>query len=259
MTAGEVTKYNQLMLPVLLAVENLGGSGSSREITAEVIAGIGYSEAQVAETYPNRPKSVVIDRIEWARSYCKMGGLLDSPQRSLYLITTLGREIAALSATTASERLREIDRQVRASRRARKPDTVSDAASDDAPPEDDEADEQRLEEAILERLHQLSPTAFEEFCLYLLRRYGMELTRVGGSGDEGIDGIGTAPLERCCLQRWRFKPSDGTPQHEWVAKPSPCSNEMPLLLAPNEPSSSPWAGSPSRPARPPLGQRQRSS
>ena len=43
-------------------------------------------------------------------------------------------------------------------------------------------------------LHGLSPTAFEEFCLYVLRECGLELVRVGGSGDEGIDGIGTAPI-----------------------------------------------------------------
>ena len=30
--------------------------------------------------------------------------------------------------------------------------------------------------------------------IYLLRTYGLQLTRVGGSGDEGIDGIGLAPI-----------------------------------------------------------------
>lgn len=30
--------------------------------------------------------------------------------------------------------------------------------------------------------------------MYLLRLYRMQLTRVGGSGDEGIDGIGLAPI-----------------------------------------------------------------
>jgi restriction system protein len=51
-----------------------------------------------------------------------------------------------------------------------------------------------LNEKLLSTLHGLSPTAFEEFCLYVLRECGLELVRVGGSGDEGIDGIGTAPI-----------------------------------------------------------------
>jgi restriction system protein len=49
---------------------------------------------------------------------------------------------------------------------------------------------------LLRRLHQLKAEAFEEFVLYLLRLYGLQLDRVGGTGDEGIDGIGTAPISR---------------------------------------------------------------
>ena len=86
-----------------------------------MIASLGFADIDVAKTYPNRPKSVLIDRIEWARSYCKLGGALESPQRSLYLITSLGREITALSDKEASARLAEIDRQVRAARRQGKP------------------------------------------------------------------------------------------------------------------------------------------
>ena len=50
---------------------------------------------------------------------------------------------------------------------------------------------------------------------YLLRLYGLELKRVGGSGDEGIDGIGTAPISavlssRVAVQVKRYNP-DGKP------------------------------------------------
>ena len=40
----------------------------------------------------------------------------------------------------------------------------------------------------------MGPTAFELFVLHLLRVYGMELEHVGGVGDGGVDGIGTAPV-----------------------------------------------------------------
>lgn len=48
--------------------------------------------------------------------------------------------------------------------------------------------------------------------MYLLRRYGLHLTRVGGSGDEGIDGIGTAPLSEVlsatvAVQAKRYDPA----------------------------------------------------
>jgi restriction system protein len=67
-------------------------------------------------------------------------------------------------------------------------------------------------EVLLARLHRLSPTGFEEFTLYLLRTYGLELTRIGGVGDEGIDGIGLAPISavlssRVAVQAKRYDPA----------------------------------------------------
>jgi restriction system protein len=67
-------------------------------------------------------------------------------------------------------------------------------------------------EALLARLHRLSPAGFEEFTLYLLRTFGIELTRVGGVGDEGIDGIGLAPIRavlssRVAVQAKRYDPT----------------------------------------------------
>ena len=78
---------------------------------------------------------------------------------------------------------------------------------DTAPDEDDS-----WRETLLSRLHGLSPDAFEHFVMYLLRSQGMELRRVGGSGDEGIDGIGTAPIggvltTTIAVQAKRYEPS----------------------------------------------------
>jgi len=61
-------------------------------------------------------------------------------------------------------------------------------------------------------LHRLSPAGFEEFTLYLLRTFGIELTRVGGVGDEGIDGLGLAPISavlssRVAVQAKRYDPT----------------------------------------------------
>jgi len=58
--------------------------------------------------------------------------------------------------------------------------------------------------------------------LYLMRLYGLELTRVGGSGDEGIDGIGTAPISpvlpsRVAVQVKRFDPQGKPIGREVVA------------------------------------------
>lgn len=63
--------------------------------------------------------------------------------------------------------------------------------------------------------------------------FGMELTRVGGSGDEGIDGIGLAPLSpvlssRVAVQAKRYEPSTTRSEtsrwrasYTWPVRPQP--------------------------------------
>ena len=84
------------------------------------------------------------------------------------------------------------------------------------------AEPERWQDALLARLHQLSPDAFEDFVLYLLRLYGLQLEKVGGSGDEGIDGIGTAPISpvlssRVAVQVKRYDPNGKSVGRETVA------------------------------------------
>jgi restriction system protein len=213
------------MYPVLRAVEALGGSAKSGEVNDWVIENQGFSEDEVVVQYGNSPKSVVLDRIAWARSYCKLSGALESPKRSLYLLTAMGREILALPEAEARDRLRGLDRQVRSERskrdrRSRKPVEPGEVKVGGYDI-DEEADDE-WKQVLLKRLHRLSPDGFEEFVLYLLRAYDLELSRVGGSGDEGIDGIGTAPLSdvlssRVAVQAKRYDPGGPALGREVVA------------------------------------------
>jgi restriction system protein len=197
------------MLPTLRAVEALGGSSTSRQITDRVLADSGLTDEQLALTYDNNDKSVAVDRCDWARSYCKLGGALESPRRGLFLVTELGREILGLDDDAARVRLRALDAAVRGARR-RTPETGSDDEPDTPDAEDDE--DPRWKEQLLSRLHRLSPDGFERFVLYLLRAFGLVLERTGGPGDEGIDGIGTAPISdvlssTVAVQAKRYEPS----------------------------------------------------
>jgi restriction system protein len=186
----DLPSYVDLMYPTLKAVEALGGSAQGKEITARVLDDIGATEAQLSVTYENRPKSVLVDRLEWARSYAKLGGALESPRRGLYVLTPLGKEIIYnLPEEEAQEQLRDMDRTVRATRTRNR----QRVAESETPPEDETGEDKSWRDILVDRLHRLSPDGFEEFVLYLLRTFGLELTRVGGSGDEGIDGINSPP------------------------------------------------------------------
>jgi restriction system protein len=210
--------YRELIYPTLRAVASLGGSAQGSEITDALTELLEATPEQLAVTYEGRPKSVLIDRMEWARSYAKLGGALDSPRRGLFVLTNLGKSILSLPEEEGRAQVAQLDRDVRAARR-RGPRGVNgdrpdaDETGIGATPADGSAGEDTAwKEAVLARLHRLSPAGFEEFTLYLLRTFGLELTRVGGSGDEGIDGIGLAPISavlssRVAVQAKRYDPA----------------------------------------------------
>jgi restriction system protein len=215
----DMPTYRELIYPTLRAVESLGGSAQGSEIIDAVTELLGATPEQLAVTYDGRPKSVLIDRMEWARSYAKLGGALDSPRRGLFVLTNLGKNILSLPDDEGRAQVALLDRDVRAARRRRgqvgaergqpnEDEAAIGAALGDGSAEDDGA----WKEALLARLHRLSPAGFEEFTLYLLRTFGLELTRVGGVGDEGIDGIGLAPISavlssRVAVQAKRYDPT----------------------------------------------------
>lgn len=179
----------------------------------------------LAVTQPNRPdSSVLMERIQWARSYAKLIGALESPKRGVFLVTPLGKELAALPDDEGHRRALELDRQFRRERPQRRRTKPTPEPVDPEVQEVEDEDEavirevetgeeaQKWQDVLLARLHRLSPDSFEEFVLYLLRLYGLELERVGGSGDEGVDGIGTAPLSpvlssRVAVQVKRYDPT----------------------------------------------------
>lgn len=222
------------------AVIALGGSATAREITTRVVEDQAPSETLLAVERPKRAgSSVYLERAQWARSYAKLIGALDSPRRGVFLVTALGRDLAAMPAQEGAARTLELDREFRRTRPKRT--RTQPPGGDNVNPQDVDADDEdgsvadelldpehlvpappRWQDTLLTRLHQLAPESFEEFVLYLLRLYGLELERVGGTGDEGIDGIGTAPLSpvlssRVAVQVKRYNPSGKPVGRETVA------------------------------------------
>ncbi|MHB8794144.1 MAG: restriction endonuclease [Candidatus Nanopelagicales bacterium] len=218
----DLPSYQDLILPTIRAVNDLGRSGSSREISSRVLEDLAPSDEMLSVCPEGRPgEPVLLDRIQWGRSYAKLIGALESPTRGVFLLTALGTELLAEPEDVARERVRALDREYRRNRV--KPDgttrtqPITDNGPGDElqPPEGTDPDIDEWRPILLRRLHRLTPTSFEEFVLYLLRSYGLELKRVGGSGDEGIDGIGTAPISpvlssRVAVQVKRYNP-DGRP------------------------------------------------
>ncbi|MCY3953285.1 MAG: restriction endonuclease [bacterium] len=204
-----------LLLPTLQAIERLGGSAQTRQLREAVLETLNPSEEMLALRYPRSGDFILLDRTSWARSECKTFGTLEQPRRGLYLLTALGREILALPEDRAVERLRDLQREASAASRrsvASKPSQDDTTENDDAPLPEEPEESTEWRDALLKRLHRMSPTAFEHFVLYLLRSFDLELEHTGGSGDEGIDGIGVAPISpvlsaKVAVQVKRYNPA----------------------------------------------------
>jgi restriction system protein len=215
----DLPPYKDFLLPVLQAVEALGGTAHAKEISAWMVENMAFDDDAVAVEYPNRPgEAVLLDRMAWARSYDKLGGLVETPQRGLYVLTAEGKRVLALPESEARQFVDEMDRQVRRARTRQKPKPIEQTESDqEVDPEplgadsEEEADSLDLKAALLARLHALTPRGFEDFVVHLLKSYGMELARVGGPTDEGVDAIGLAPVsdvlaDRVAVQIKRYDP-----------------------------------------------------
>ncbi len=128
------------------------------------------------------------------------------------MLTARGRTILALPEDKARHEIKVLDRKVRDERKRSGPAGPKGPAIAEPDAAEDSRDQDDWREVLLSRLHRLTPQGFEEFVIYLLKTYGMELERVGGSGDEGIDGIGLAPISpvlssRVAVQAKRYDPT----------------------------------------------------
>ncbi|TNL96887.1 Mrr restriction system protein [Corynebacterium tapiri] len=224
--------HQQLVLPILRAVDSLGGSAKTQEIVEEVLEHLPNADALLQVFFPKRPHvSVLISRLGWGRSTAKRIGALEQPAKGMYLLTEVGEELIKLPADQAFASVKDLDREAYRAKRKQKelenaPDTTE--LTEDVPDGDilsasnEETQDDDWKSQLLTRLHQLSPEGFEKFIIYLLRRQGLQLQHTGMSGDEGVDAIGTAPLSpvlssRVAVQIKRYAPEGKPIGRETVA------------------------------------------
>ena len=180
-----IPKYNELMLPVLKALRELGGSGTNDEITEAVISLEKYPEEITSQKHNEGPTTELEYRIAWARSYLKDSELLENPSRGLWSLTERGRNLKDSEIDAAHQ---EAKRRGQARSKARK--NVSKINEPEA--ELDPSYEDTWKEDLLDyMMTEVSPPSFERLCQLLLRRAGFTEVKVTGrSGDGGIDGYG---------------------------------------------------------------------
>jgi restriction system protein len=197
---------------------------------------LGLTDEDRAQLLPSGRQHVYKNRAGWAHDRLKRAGLSSSPRRGFWQLTPAGMEYARLHPEPLAEdetaRLAEAFNQVRLTPAARTQAEQSQAASIAVTPaaaiaeSPDETLERALSEIkdsvgseLLETILGATPRFFESLVLDLLHAMGYgtsraDLQRVGGVGDEGIDGIISLDrlgLEKVYVQAKRWRNSVGRP------------------------------------------------
>lgn len=180
-------QFLQYVNPILKILQSNGGAGDSSNVIEKVIEELGITEEDLAETTSNG-QSRIRNQIQWARFYLFKGGLIDKSQRGLWRLTKEG-----LEARITDEDIYKIFKSVQhkvGKNKGKKEEVKNKNQYDETTTEDEEHSA-----ILLNLIKNLTPTGFEKLCKRLLTEIGIHnITITGGTGDQGIDGIGLVKL-----------------------------------------------------------------
>ena len=182
--------YDQLMLPLLKALVNLGGSGSIDEIYEEVVELESFDEETLAVLHnPEKSNQTEIGyRLAWARTYLKKAGYLENSSRGVWALTEKAKKADTIDSREIVNYVRSLSRPTKSEDTSPEDPTT---AVDDLP-EETQAWRERLHHILIE---EMTPDAFERLTQRLLRESGFIHVEVTGrTGDGGIDGKGIARI-----------------------------------------------------------------
>lgn len=198
----ELPRYNDFFIHVLRSLED-GCEKKIRDITQEVIDACAIPDELVSLRLPSGRQRIVDNRIAWARTYLGKAGFVIRVSRGVYRISENGKKL--LDANPSIIRLEDLN-ETDDFKQWISPDSVDNAGDDEIQVSDDsltpeELLEQnhalirsQLENDVLDRVKNLSPTGFEQLVLRVLlgMGYGESMSDVQGvkpGADGGVDGV----------------------------------------------------------------------
>lgn len=194
-----VPKFFEFFESFLHAVAD-GELHSAKEVREIVASGMHITESDRAELIPSGKQSIFDNRVMWARTYLNKAGLIETPQRGNYRITSEGKK-ALLSGEKIDLKYLERYKAFKNFRTQ-----TSDSEEIITPEEKNESPMEIFDSAyreinaalasqIMDEVMKLSPSGFERLVVRLLLNmgYGNGIEGAGTitqqSNDGGIDGI----------------------------------------------------------------------
>ena len=210
-----IPTYDQFIEPLLRFLSSKPQGVSTSEVYAALADAVGLTDDEREQLLPSRRQPVYQNRIGWAHDRLKRAGLSQSRQRGKWQLTDAGRTFLANYPNAINdEDIEKIAKVPPDSRLTTDPDSPEPTTPQQTAVDGGSPDE-RIDQAIgelndsvaselLDLIGQSSPTFFEHLVLDLLHALGygtsrVDLQRVGGSSDGGIDGV--ISLDRLGLEK----------------------------------------------------------
>lgn len=215
-----VPDYQSLMLPLLKFASDNQEHGI-REAIQHIADEFDLTDEDRNELLPSGQQPIIDNRVGWARTYLLKSGLLESPRRGYFKITTKGLEVlrknplridvAFLRQFPEFNEFRTIRRET--SRESSKEEfELEDVTPDELMEKGNNLIHASLTQELLEKLRTVEPYFFEEVVGKLLSAMGYGRCEItGGSGDGGVDGIVNQDklgLDRIFFQAKRYGESN---------------------------------------------------
>lgn len=184
-----IPSYENLLIPTLKALVELGGSGSIDEIDQTVYSIANISDEMIAIPHKEGDeRSAIRYNLAWSRTYLKKYGLIENTSRRVWSLTN--GDISPNSYT--KRQIVDFVRGLHHKNDNNNSDNTvcNDSEAVDLTLKEVEATEQ-WKEQLLKTLYSITPDAFERLTQRILKVSGFSQVEVTGkSGDGGIDGKG---------------------------------------------------------------------
>ena len=180
--------FDELIVPTVKALIELGGSGTVEEINTKVyeIAKLPDDILQVPHGEEGTTNEIDY-RLAWSRTYLKKFGLLENSSRGIWALSKSDIDVKKLDHIEIVKTVRDQNRP--AEQKAKATKTPTNEIEKEVTDEVDNTEEWK--EKLLNILYNISPEAFERLAQRLLRESGFFQVEVTGKvGDGGIDGKG---------------------------------------------------------------------
>jgi len=162
-------KREYFLKPVLLAIQDLGGSGTNEEINNKVIESLKITDDLLTIMHKNTNQTEFEYQMAWVRTMLKSQGLLENSSRGVWSLKN-NADFSLINPVWDKKMEIKVNEEVN----------------------EDENWKEKVLSVITENL---SPSAFERLIQRLLREKGFTQVEVTGrTGDGGIDGRGIARI-----------------------------------------------------------------